>query len=200
MALPRQEREQLENSQGHWLDRDSIVPKVVELIRMAGLDPSGLTLLDVGCAVGREVEGFNSSGLIASGLDINPKYIATGLERNPKIKIREGDMANLPSPFGEASFDIVTCFNTLFYGDTGAVLPRLVSTVRLGGVVVATLDEKILRQDTNSLIHQLEVNELLKRLPNVEVLHKTYAERDDKEPWPHRHHFYTVVLKRIGTR
>ncbi len=196
MTLPTQERRELDDTEGHWLDRNSVVPKILDLIRTGGVEPAGLTLLDVGCAVGRDIEEFNSCGLVASGLEINPKYVSTGLLQNPNLRIHEGDMANLPSPFVEGSFDLLTCFNTLFYGDTAAVLPRLISCVRPAGLVVVTIDEKILRQDTNTIIHQLEVRELLSSLQDVDLLHQSYGEREDKEPWPHRHHFYTVVLRR----
>lgn len=197
MTLPKEERQQLDKTDGHWLERDSVVPKILELINDAGMCPAELTLLDVGCAVGREVEEFNKHGLLACGLEINSDYVSAGRLRNPNINIYGGDMVNLPRPFDAGSFDVLTCFNTLFYGDTFAILPRLIDCVKTTtGLVIVTIDEKILRLDNNKIIHDLDISKLLESLANIDILHKSYAEREDKEPWPHRHYFYTIVLRR----
>lgn len=55
---------------------------------------SGTDVLDVGCAVGIDIEHFNSLGYRTSGIELAPRMVEHARERNPSSKIIEGDFFN----------------------------------------------------------------------------------------------------------
>jgi ubiquinone/menaquinone biosynthesis C-methylase UbiE len=61
--------------------------------------PVGAHLLDVGCGAGATVEHLCSCyGWSATGVDVSPRLIAEGLDRNPGLQLVEAPAGVLPFP------------------------------------------------------------------------------------------------------
>ena len=103
----------------------------------------------------------------------------------------------LPAPFGPASFDIVTCFNTLFYVDTVAALPGIRALLRKGGLGIITLDSRIDDLDRGETIHTLDVDAALATLTESVVFFKNYRERMDSTPFHHKHYTFEIGFKAL---
>jgi SAM-dependent methyltransferase len=99
---------------------------------------AGTRVLDVGCGAGGFLELAASRGAVLSGLDATPELLAIARRRVPGAKIDQGDLESLP--FGDASFDLVTGFNSFQYAANAVQgLREARRVVRDGGrVVVAT--------------------------------------------------------------
>jgi SAM-dependent methyltransferase len=97
-----------------WADvQESTVRSLYEAVMVKlGIDP-GANVLDVGCGAGLFCELAAKRGAKISGLDATPALIAIARERTPRGDFRVGEMENLP--FDDASFDIVTGFNSFQY-------------------------------------------------------------------------------------
>lgn len=74
---------------------------------------AGAAVLDLGCGDGAFCAFAARRGAIAHGVDIEPDAIAEALDAVPGADIRLGMMESLP--WADASFDVVTSFNTLQY-------------------------------------------------------------------------------------
>jgi SAM-dependent methyltransferase len=70
-------------------------------------------LLDVGCGAGMALELAAGRGARVSGLDATGALLAHARERVPDAVLVEGEMEALP--FQDASFDVVTGFNSFQY-------------------------------------------------------------------------------------
>lgn len=70
----------------------------------------GTRLLDVGCGAGLAAQLAAQLGAQVSGIDAAPALIEIARERVPDGDFRAGDMEVLP--YAEASFDVVTGFNS----------------------------------------------------------------------------------------
>ncbi|HYN49701.1 MAG TPA: class I SAM-dependent methyltransferase [Thermoleophilaceae bacterium] len=75
----------------------------------------GTELLDVGCGSGRFCRIAADRGARISGIDATPELLAIARERVPEADLRQGDLQFLP--FADASFDLVTGFNSYFFAD-----------------------------------------------------------------------------------
>src|SRR5260221_1249997 len=98
----------------------------------------GRTLLDIGCGAGDFVGMVGGLGAKASGLDASAPLIEIAQARNPTARFRVGDMQHLPFP--DATFDVVTAFNSLhFAADPARTIAEAIRVTRLGGrIAVAT--------------------------------------------------------------
>ncbi len=94
------------------------------------------------------------------------------------------------------SFDAILCKNVIFYTDYTKSLPELERVLKNNGVVIVSLDEKIVKLEDNSSLHSANIDEMLKYFSNSKILEKTYHERIDQEPWPHKHFYYDVVVRK----
>jgi SAM-dependent methyltransferase len=87
-------------------------------------EPSGSTVLDVGCGTGAFTRAFERVGFIVTGVDMAPKMVEAGRKRNLDCRIHDVT-TGLPYPAG--SFDFVTAaymahgldpsLRTLFYSE-----------------------------------------------------------------------------------
>jgi SAM-dependent methyltransferase len=92
----------------------------------------GTSLLDLGCGTGAFCAFATRRGAIVHGLDVEPDAIARALEEMPRGDFRLGLMESLP--WADASFDVVTAFNTVQYAlDPELVLTEACRVVRSGG-------------------------------------------------------------------
>jgi SAM-dependent methyltransferase len=75
---------------------------------------AGTDLLDVGCGAGRFCRIAADRGARVSGIDATAPLVEIARERTRNGDFRVGDMEALPWP--DNSFDVVTGFNTFFFG------------------------------------------------------------------------------------
>ena len=91
---------------------------------------AGTRLLDVACGSGLATMIAAARGATVAGLDAAPALIRIAASRTPEGDFRTGDMNSLP--FDDASFDVVTSFNGIWYG-WDAALAEARRTARRGG-------------------------------------------------------------------
>jgi 2-polyprenyl-3-methyl-5-hydroxy-6-metoxy-1,4-benzoquinol methylase len=105
------------------------------LYKMLG-DLPGKQILDFGCGEGEVAVQLAWLGADVTGMDISPDLIAAATKRAEldavPIKFVVGDI-NEESP---GTFDAVICTGVLHHVDIRTVLPRLISCVRPGGIIV----------------------------------------------------------------
>ena len=81
-------------------------------------------LLDVGCGAGLAAQLSSQLGAQVSGIDAASAFIEIARERVPAGDFRIGDMEELP--YADASFDVVTGFNSFQHAaNPVAALPLL---------------------------------------------------------------------------
>jgi SAM-dependent methyltransferase len=94
----------------------------------------GTRLLDVGCGGGTALMLAREVGAEVSGLDGSEALVAIARERLPGARLEVGEMEDLP--FMDASFDVVTSFNSFqFAGDTVQALRQARRVCKDGGAV-----------------------------------------------------------------
>jgi SAM-dependent methyltransferase len=75
----------------------------------------GTRLLDIGCGTGMAAQLAAKLGAQISGLDASEAELAIARERVPDGDFRCGEMEELP--YADASFDVVTAFNSIQFAD-----------------------------------------------------------------------------------
>ena len=73
----------------------------------------GTSLLDLGCGDGAFCAFAAARGAVVHGIDVEPDAVACALEAVPGADFRLGLMENLP--WADASFDVITAFDSLQY-------------------------------------------------------------------------------------
>ncbi|GAA2527652.1 class I SAM-dependent methyltransferase [Winogradskya humida] len=137
-------------SEDHWSEIAGIWSEVwgatAEPAWRAVLDASGVApgarVLDVGCGGGEFLAYAQSLGLRTAGADPAPGMLALAAAR--VADLREAGAEDLPWP--DASFDLVTAFNSLqFAEDTDDGLAELIRVTAPGGhVAIANWAERAL--------------------------------------------------------
>jgi SAM-dependent methyltransferase len=95
---------------------------------------SGAAYLDAGCGAGMAAQMAAALGAHVSGFDASDALLAIARERVPGGTFASGDLESLP--FADASFDVVTGFNSFQYaGDSTGALKEARRVTRAGGVV-----------------------------------------------------------------
>lgn len=94
-------------------------------------------LLDVGCGSGLACAIAAGRGAEVAGLDASPGLLESAKERVPGGDFRAGDMAALP--FDDASFDVVTFFNSFFFAQDQPATMREARRVARPGAEVAVV-------------------------------------------------------------
>jgi SAM-dependent methyltransferase len=111
-------------------------------LHIAGLDQlavgPGVALLDAGCGSGTVLRMAADRGADVTGIDASPALAGYARRRVPGARIEVGDLQFLP--FANASFDVVTGFNSFQYAaDPAAALQETRRVLREGGrVLMAT--------------------------------------------------------------
>ena len=91
--------------------------------------------LDVGCGAGGAVQLAAAKGAQVSGIDAADTLLAIARERTPKGEFHIGDLETLP--FDDATFDVVTGFNSSKYAANPAVaLGEARRVTKAEGVIV----------------------------------------------------------------
>lgn len=90
----------------------------------------GDTLLDVGCGTGYFTRRFSTdAGLIATGLDHDPEFLACARDRSPGISFVQGDAMRLP--FADDAFDHAIAVTSLcFLADERKAVREMVRVAR----------------------------------------------------------------------
>ena len=110
----------------------------------------GTAVLDVGCGAGRFCRIVADNGGVVHGFDATEALIAIARERVPDGDFRTGDMQKLPWP--DASFDIVTGFNSFFIAaDMAAALAEARRVARAGGWLAMSVFGRPDRCDSTQL-------------------------------------------------
>jgi len=105
----------------------------------AGVDPRGLTVLDVGCGSGFFTRYYLERGARVTGLDIAPTSIERLRERHPEARFVLGDVSE--TPLAE-SFDVINAFDVLYHITDDArweiAVRHLAAAVKPGGLLLLT--------------------------------------------------------------
>ena len=148
---------------------------------------------DLGCGIGRDVNHFNKSGIVAIGLDNDCSIIDTAKRNYPKSDFYLCDIHNLPSENNRQW--AYYCINVIHYVDASRVLKEIHRTLCPGGY--AFIHFNLLIKDNNGHIdyHQKksDVYELVKKF---EIVEEKIFLREDSKPMPHTHHIMQVILKK----
>ena len=103
------------------------------LLRRAGLR-RGMTFLDVGCGGGDLTQRVAALGVNASGMDIDPGFVARAREAAPEVRFECGDVGSL-AQLGER-FDVTYARYLLSHlPDPAAGLRAMIAATRPGGAV-----------------------------------------------------------------
>jgi ubiquinone/menaquinone biosynthesis C-methylase UbiE len=95
---------------------------------------SGTALLDAGCGAGMAAQMATARGAQVTGFDAAEPLLAIARERVPTATFGQGDLETLP--FADASFDVVTGFNSFQYaGNPVKALAEARRVTKPGGAV-----------------------------------------------------------------
>lgn len=98
----------------------------------------GTRLLDIGCGTGMAAQLAAKLGAEVAGLDAAEAALAIARERVPAGDFRCGEMEEIP--FADASFDVVTAFNSIqFAQDSVNALREARRVARTGGTVAVVV-------------------------------------------------------------
>lgn len=110
-----------------------------EVLRRAGVSPSGRRVLDVGCGTGYWTDWYVSRGAHYTGLDIAAVSVERLVARYPEQRFARADVAD-GVPGGP--FDIINVFDVLYHVTDDArweaALRHLAGALVPGGVLVVT--------------------------------------------------------------
>ena len=116
------------------LSEDQQLPTYEAALERTGLEP-GWRALDVGCGAGAFLRLVADRRGVPHGLDASESLIAFARTRLPNADLRVGEMEDLP--WGDASFDLVTGFNSYFFAnDMVAALREAGRVAKPGAPVV----------------------------------------------------------------
>ena len=112
-------------------------PLYEEVLQRFDVAP-GSRLLDAGCGAGGFIALALARGATVTGIDATPALLSIARRRSPAARIDQGDIEALP--YADASFDLVTGFNSFQYsGDPVRALGEARRVARKGArVIIAT--------------------------------------------------------------
>jgi SAM-dependent methyltransferase len=101
----------------------------------AALAPlKGLAVLDAGCGTGLALRLAAAYGAKITGVDATAPMLDLARDRLPQADLRIGDLEQLP--FADATFDVVTAFNSVQYAASPqAAVRELARVTKVGGRV-----------------------------------------------------------------
>jgi SAM-dependent methyltransferase len=119
-----------------WADiQEGMVRPVYDAVFDRSRVTAGARYLDVGCGAGMAAQIAAARRARVSGIDASDALLAIARTRVPEGDFRQGDLEELP--FDDASFDVVTGFNSLQYaGNPMIALRDARRVVRPGGTIV----------------------------------------------------------------
>ncbi len=96
----------------------------------------GASVLDAGCAYGRDASIFASKGFNVAGIDLSSAFIKRAHELYPELAIQQADIRTLPME--DDTFDGIWCHATLLHlkdDDINKALHELGRVLKTGGVL-----------------------------------------------------------------
>jgi len=132
------------------LDLLGVPTGVLRRLEVVDLDLLGVKaggrVLDVGCGAGRLMLRMGRRGCLATGIDVIRADLGEARRRLdevwPQIELVEGDGGRLP--FVDASFDFVTCTETLEHvADAGLALREMARVLRPGGRLAVSVPDTL---------------------------------------------------------
>ena len=117
------------------------------LIQRGQIRPSGLHTLDAGCGTGLCGPILRPLSDSLLGVDLSPKMLAQAKARNLYDELIESELTLYlkPPPHGSAAnrrFDLIVICDTLnYFGDLEEVLQYSFQSLRLGGILVFTIEK-----------------------------------------------------------
>jgi SAM-dependent methyltransferase len=110
----------------------------------------GSRVLDVGCGSGEFLALVSDLGAVAAGIDPAPGMVDMARMRVPGVDVRVGSVEDLSWP--NASFDVVTAFNSLqFADDTLDALREMARVAVPGGLVTVANWAEAARNDLSTI-------------------------------------------------
>ena len=123
----------LESDERHWWYRGRRRVLRAELDRLPL--GTGAWLLDAGCGSGRTLDELARYGT-ACGVDVSEAAVQAARLRGHDVRL--GAVEALP--FGDGTFDLVTCLDVIEHTpDDGATLRELLRVTRPGGLLIVTV-------------------------------------------------------------
>jgi SAM-dependent methyltransferase len=119
-------------------------------IRVIRSDFSGAAVLSVGCGPGSDTSLFQ--GADYTGVDINPRYIASARKQHPALRVLVADVETMRL---SEQFDVILINSLLHHLDDGkvaVVLRNLAGMLKPGGIVIV---QEPLTPDPGEWYHQL---------------------------------------------
>ncbi|WP_193369874.1 class I SAM-dependent methyltransferase [Pelagibius marinus] len=114
-----------------------ITDRIAEQLVSVVAPGPGRDILDLCCGQGNLTARLTESGAKVEGLDFSPTMLEKAARAAPAASLRQGDAQNLP--YGEASFDAVTCnFGIPHVPDYNRVLSEVRRVLRPGGTFAFT--------------------------------------------------------------
>ncbi len=108
--------------------------RFIEMVR--GADTS---VLDAGCAYGRDTAAFSKEGLDATGIDLSEELLKRATELNSGLRFKKMDVRKLD--FDDSSFDGIWCSAVLLHLkdiDISQALQEFRRVLRSGGALFVT--------------------------------------------------------------
>jgi len=84
---------------------------------------AGKTVLDAGCAFGRDTAEFKASGLIPVGIDLSDELLRKAVTSHPDIRFQKMDVRKLS--FDDHSFDGIWCHAVLLHLKDDGIITAL---------------------------------------------------------------------------
>ena len=116
------------------IQEGTVRPVYRTVLERTGVGPS-TNYLDVGCGAGMAVSMAAELGAMISGIDASDPLLEIARTRTKNADFRNGDLEELP--YGDATFDVVTGFNSFQYaGNPALALGQARRVTKPGGTVV----------------------------------------------------------------
>jgi SAM-dependent methyltransferase len=110
---------------------------VYEAVFDAATVGAGTRVLDAGCGSGLALQLAERRGAAVTGLDASAGLLAVAQTRLAAADLRHGDLEQLP--YADASFDVVTAFNSVQYAEDPVAALRELRRVVVPGAPVAVV-------------------------------------------------------------